>query len=315
MKIRKHLFKEVISVFLLLVGFSCSDVPDGDLELQPTELRVRILNESFQQVTDQTAKVYLYRDYVSFLTKTGEVAVATVGKNGFANFTKLEPYNYFIYAVFKVGNNVYDNSTSSFNLFDYLTENAITTITVKTNLALSGAPTKVQINSIDIIPLNVNPEWVGQDYDTLWTEFMIIQDYDGVKKISEQNIVAESNSYFLKKVKFGEFSHLYPVNSNSEPLELTLDQIESYYDDSNPSKSTYIIYATFFSNKNDFINRDLVYAETASVTGSYDYEFLTLSGEILDSTEEENPYPLLLFVDQTYSQKNNYLIFTKLTWQ
>jgi hypothetical protein len=165
----KYSFMQVIPLFLCVV-MACTDVPDSDLELQPTELKVKILDENFSLVTDQTAKVYLYRDYVSFLTKTGEVATAFVGKNGYAHFTNLDPYNYFIYAVHKVAANVYDNSTSAFNLFDYLTENAITTITVKTNLARTQDPAVVEISSIDIIPINVNANWVGDDYDTVWTD-------------------------------------------------------------------------------------------------------------------------------------------------
>jgi hypothetical protein len=305
----------IIPLLLLSAAISCTDVPDSDLELQPTELKVRILDENFQQVTDQTAKVYLYRDYVSFLTKTGEVATAFVGKNGYANFTNLDPYNYFIYAVYTVGVNVYDNSTSAFNLFDYLTENAITTITVKTNLARVGAPTAVEISTIDIIPINENVNWVGQDYDTLWTEFMIIQDYDLSLKVSEQTIVAKSNSYFPRKLKFGEFRYLYPVTGSLETLELTLAEVEPYWDDSNPSKSNYVIYATFFTNKTDFINRAQIYSETISPAGSYESEFITVSDELLNSTVEENPYPQLLFLNSTDYQKNNYLIFTKLIWK
>jgi hypothetical protein len=310
----KYSFMRFFLLFLLSLLVSCTDVPDSDLELQPTQLKVRILDENYQQVTTMMGKVYLYRDYVSFLTKTGAVAMSTVSKDGLAHFTNLDPYNYFIYAVYKVGNNVYDNSTSAFNLFDYLTENAITTITVKTNLALSGTPMEVEINSINIIPLNKNTYWVGLDYDTLWSEFMIIKDYDYSKKLSDQDVVAKSDLYFLKNIRFGEFINTYPRTNALESVTLPLSSIKPL-NATNPLKSSYVIYTTFFTKKSDFMNRSQIYNENSTATGYYNYEFLSLSGELVDATMVENPYPQLLFLDQTYYQKNNYLIFTKLTWK
>jgi hypothetical protein len=312
---KKYPFRRVLPFLFLLMIVSCTEVPDSDLELQPTELKVRILDVNYQQVTNTLARVYLYRDYVSFLTKTGAVTMSYVGKDGFARFTNLDPYNYFIYAVHEIDNKVYDNSTSSFNLFDYLTENAVTTISVKTNLAWQGSPASVEINSIDIIPLNRNANWVGVDYDTLWTEFMIIKDYDNTENISQQNVVAKANTYFLKNVKFGEFRYLYPVNGNFETTELLISNLEPYYDDDDPLKSNYVIYATFFTKKVDFLNRGQIYAENQSPIGFYEYEFFSLSDDLIHVTTRENPYPQLLFLDQTYYQKNNYLIFTKLTWK
>lgn len=311
MRNRKYYLMRMLPLLLLSAVLSCTDVPDSDLELQPTELKVRILDENYQQVTDQNAKVYLYRDFVSFSTKTGAVATANVGKNGYANFTDLEPYNYFIYAVFTEDNNVYDNSTSSYNLYDYLTENAVTFITVKTNLARSSTPTDVKLNALYVMPFDANLNWVGQDYDTVWTEYMVIKDYDFSKKVNEQTILARSTSYFPKKVKFGEFRYVYPRNGSSEPASIPIANLSN----GSPSFSYYEVYIFYFAKKSDFLNRAQIYAETMSPTGYFDYEYLELNERLVEATQSENPYPQLLFLDQTYTQKNNYFIFTNLSWQ
>jgi hypothetical protein len=143
---------------------------------------------------------------------------------------------------------------------------------------------------------------------------MIIRDYDGSKKISEQSIEAKATSYLPKKLKFGEFRYVYPVTGSLEILELALPNLK-YYDDPSPSKSSFIIYVTFFSSKSDFINRSQIYSENVAASGYYDYEVLSLSDDLLDATIVQNPYPQLQFLDQTYYQKNNYFIFTKLTWK
>lgn len=304
----------ILRVFILLFFLSCSDIPDSELRPRPTEMKVRVIDEDFDPVED--GEVYLYRDYISFQTKTGEVAQSTIAFDGFAYFTDLEPYNYFIYATHSDNNKVYDNSQYAYNLYDYLTENATTSITVKTNFLRDSEPDSVLINRIDIIPLNTNSSWTGKDYDTLRGEFLIIKNYDWLLDISEQTIVARTTFEVTGKEKFGEILSLYPTDDNFEYLDMALDSLQSNWDDLvDPDRSTYTLYISCFAGKSDFMNRDQIYSGDLTATDYHSSEEIYLSAGLLDASTQDNPFPQLTFLEQTHYQKINYLIFANTTWK
>ena len=128
-----------IAVFLLN---SCSNEDVDVTQLQPTELEVTVLNAQGQPVSG--AEVRLYRSQRDFELLTREVARKKTGSGGKVTFSGLQPVNYYIYASFKDQNNGlircnYGNfndqqfgSFSNISLYDYLTENALTKVSVST---------------------------------------------------------------------------------------------------------------------------------------------------------------------------------------
>jgi hypothetical protein len=306
-----------LNIFLLVfLLFSCADIPDSELQLQPTEMKVRVIDEKYANVAG--ADVFIFRDRISFETRQGYVDKQVTDANGFALFTDLEPYNYFVYATHKDGSKVYDNSENYFILYDYLTENALTTITVKTDLKFDNEPEAIEIESIDFIPMNENDGWV-RAYDTLWVDIIIVEDYNYDLDWSEQTIVArEEYLTFKGKPKYGEIQYsAYPWNPDTyENLEIDLTNLELDFEDpDDPETHSYTLYITYFTKESDFDNRELIYVYEEFPVGEMIEDEYSLAYDLDDALLQEIPYPSTMEIGETYDLQYDYKILLNVTWK
>ena len=296
--------------FLVLMLFSaCSNLPEDEFALQPTELKVRVLDESFKEVKD--AEVAVYRDYYSFATRTGEFAKAIVGESGFAEFTDLEPFNYYIYATYQVGDVTYENEDISYNLFDLLTENAVTTITVATQKRRDKTPTKFTFDYLEAIPLTEGSSWKTVNYDSIYGEIILIRNFDGFKNVSEQDIVARATFEQEKKQQLGFPLYFYLQGG---PLEVNLDDLKYYFDEE-PGKDSYSFYFSFFTKKSDFNAKEAIYKYEQLPTGKWFTEELTISNQILDGRDQNFPFPGKLYAGKTTNMNYDYQVYFNLIWE
>ena len=296
--------------FLVLMLFSaCSNLPEDEFALQPTELKVRVIDESFKEV--KNAEVAVYRDYYSFATRTGEVAKATIDDSGFAEFSNLEPFNYYIYATYKVGEATYDNEDISYNLFDLLTENAVTTITVATQKRRDKTPTKFTFDYLEAIPLNEGSSWKNVSYDSVYGEIILIRNYDGFKLITEEDIVARATFETEKKQQLG-----FPLNLYLQGglLEANLDDLKYYFDE-DPEKDSYSLYFSFFTKKSDFNAKDAIYQYQQLPAGKWFWEELTVSDQILDGRDQDLPFPGKVYAGRTANMNYDYQVYINLIWE
>lgn len=292
-------------VFLL----SCDEISDSELLLQPTQLNVKVLDENYDIV--EGASVYLYRDYLSFSTKTGEVDQATTNANGKAYFTNLEPYNYYMYATFTRSSEIHDNSGSYYNLADFLTENAITSVTVKADYYCPATPTSFEISTVDLVPITKNENWTGEANDNIYAEYIIVRNYDYSGDLYNQDIIASSSSdlKLYGKTSLGEMLRGDDIlTSSADYFSLTVDELENGVD-------TYSLFFVWFASSDDFDNRELIYSGSLSADGDYDFERVDLFDGLYEPLNQSNPYPKRSYVGQTNSTENNYLIFLNLYWQ
>jgi len=302
----------IISFFLLLALLSCTDIPDSDLQLQPTEMKVRVIDENYKEV--KGADVYIFRDRISFKTRTGYVDHQVTDDNGFALFTDLEPYNYFIYATHKKSEAMYDNSENYFILYDYLTENALTSITVKTDLRYDTEPETFELKSIDFIPMKENQDWKGA-YDTLWADVLLIEDYDWIFEWSEQNIVARDEYLTIEgKPDYGKIQRSsYPYNQDTyDNLEIDLASLDLGNGDPDTHKYTLLI--KYFTNKKDYDKRELIYTYDEYSTSEVIENEFSLESLIDDAAHQELPYPASIETNTDYL-KYEYKILLNVSWK
>jgi len=296
----------ILSAVLL---WGCTTLPEDEFQLQPTEMKVRVLDESFKQVSSAT--VAIYRDYFSFATRTGAVAVAELDNTGYASFTNLEPVNYFIYAKYTIGDTVYDNEEYTYNLYDYLTENAISYITVATKKRREGIPTKAIIESFDIIPVAPGSDWKNVVYDSILGEAAVIKNYNF--SLSELTAATSKINFSQSKnIKFGTNLTSYV---NIDPVEMDLSNLKSFYSLDDEAGDSFVLIISMFSDSDDYKNRNSIYDFSASATGRFDYEYLDISNEIISSLSNDFPYAPAVFIGKTSSLNFDYYCYAKIKWE
>ncbi len=304
-----------IRIFMLaLIALSCSGVSDNELQLQPTQLHVRVLGDDNQTVPN--AKVYLYRDYLSFSTKTGEAAKAVTNERGIAEFTNLDPYNYFIYATHNKNGNVHDNTSAFYTLDDFLTENAITNVTLKTAYYCPAVPTEIEIDKIDLIPITKNSDWKGVKDDNIYGEYLLIKNYSGGQNLYEEDIVAWSQVGFklFGKTPMGEridndsYKDEKIYDFFSDLPRLNINEIKN-------GPAEYSLVFVWFTNSDDFDNRYDIFSGDATAEDDYDFEEKKLSEKLAAPFSQSNPFPKRVYFGSTHSTENNYLIYVNLHWQ
>lgn len=310
------------SPFLFLVfALACGNIPDSDLELQPTELKVKVLDDSYLPVPD--AGVYLYRDYVSFTTLTGEAGFAYTDENGIASFTDLEPYNYFMYSSLTRNDNIYDNSFHYFNLADFLTENAVTSVSIKLDYLCPDPPTSLEISKIDLLPLDKNEDWTGSVNDDVFAEFVIVKNYNFSGNPYTQTILATSTNGSFKllgKPTFGEiiFGDEDLFSATGDPISLTIDQLENDLD-------TYYLFLVWFSNEIDFAKRKQIFAGSVVAKGEYKADEIDISyyyypdddtsSGLARPINQYNAYPRKSSMGFTTTTENRYRVLLNFKWQ
>lgn len=306
------------ALFSLLLGFlfltSCKDLPEEEFMIQDSELRVRVIDENLQPVT--SGAVSLYLDIVSFRTRTGEVATSLIQTDGFAYFSGLQPSNYFIFASHRNGSRVYDNQNAYFDLADYLTENAVTTVTVKTELRRDGPPTSIELHSIDVIPIGNNLAYVGPEYDTLRGEFLIIEDFDG-GIVGNQNIIGRTSYELYKKPVFGEIdSFELPHAAGGGHVEIPVSTLAMGPGvPTNPDKHTYTLYMTCFTSKKEYEQREQFYVGATGESFKCITEVIDLGAALMGNASQIHPWTEYVFGEETKLQRFHYDIYADVLWK
>jgi len=304
-----------IRIFMIaLIALSCSGVSDNELQLQPTQLNVRVLGDNNQTVPN--AKVYLYRDYLSFSTKTGEAAKSVTNEKGIAEFTNLDPYNYFIYATHTKSGDVYDNSFAFYNLDDFLTENAITNVSLKTAYYCPVAPTEIEIDKIDLIPFSKNSNWKGATDAIIYGEYLLIKNYSGAQDLYAEDIVAFSPVGFKlfgkalmgERVSTDDYKDEKMTDFFSDLPIVSINEIKN-----GPAK--YSLLFVWFTDSDDFDNRLNIFSGAATAKDDYNFEEMKLSEKLEGPFSQSNPFPTRVYFGSTRTTENNYLIYVNLHWQ
>lgn len=296
-------------ILTAILFWGCTTLPEDEFQLQPTEMKVKVLDESFKQVSSAT--VAIYRDYYSFATRTGAVAVADIDNTGYASFTNLEPVNYFIYAQFKIGDTVYDNEDITYNLLDYLTENAISYITVATKKRREETPTKAIIQSIDVIPVAPGANWKNVVYDSIFGEVVVIKNYN----FDWSEITAATSKITLnesKNVKFGTNLTSY---FGIDPVEMDLSNLKPFFSFDEEQGDSFALIFSMFAKSADFNNRNSIFDFSASATGRFDIDYLDISNEIISSLNNDFPYAPAVFIGKTSSLNFDYYCYAKIKWE
>lgn len=293
---------------------SCSKLPEEEFKLKSTELIVRVLDASLRPVN--RGNVSLYLDIVSFRTRSGAVATSEIAADGYARFTDLQPANYFIYAAYEIDGRYYDNESSSYDLADYLTENAVTTITLRTELRREGPVTRLEVRSIEVIPISQNIAYAGPDFDTLRGDFMLIKDYDG-GLISNQQIIGRSTFELYKKPVFGEilrFPLVSPVAGG--PVEISVEGLAANSGlPPAPGTHTYTLYMSCFTSKRSFDLREDFYDGTSGESQQCTVEIIDVGSQYLNNMTQLHPYTTYVFAEETRLQRFNYDIYSDVAWK
>jgi hypothetical protein len=275
---------------------------------------VKVIDETLKPVNQGTVSLYL--DIVSFRTRSGEVATSPIMSDGYAHFTGLQPSNYFLYATYETGGRYYDNELSSYDLADYLTENAITTVTVRTELRRAGPVTKLQIHSIYVIPISQNLAYSGPDYDTLRGDFLLIKDFNG-GLISNQQIIGQSTYELYKKPVFGELLS-FPLISPLAPTPVEIS-VEGMVANSgmppNQGKHTYTLYMSCFTSKRAFDLRQNIYNGTSGDTQNCTIEIIDLGSLYLKNMVQLHPFTNFVFSEKTRLQRFAYDLYSNVSWK
>lgn len=129
--------KSACICLLLLVLFSCENSEDV-IQLNPTEMEVRVLDASGNIVPG--AEVKIFRNSRDWEMISREVDTQITDENGIAYFTDLLPVNYFYFVSYERNGRLITNQTvdtsfgritgTNYELADFLTDNAVTRVTV-----------------------------------------------------------------------------------------------------------------------------------------------------------------------------------------
>lgn len=302
--------RKIFAFLLITIFSSCSDLADEEFGLQPTELRVKVLDETFIEVKEAT--VSLYRDYYSFKTRTGEVAVSEVGDSGYAEFTNLEPYNYYIYATYNKGTAIYDNEDQAFNLFDLLTENAVTAISVAAKKRRDADPSIIRIEGLEMVPVTEGQAWKNVSYDSIYGEVMLIRNYDYfLISLNDQDIVSKAYFEFPKKLTSGSPEFIY--FDTIDDIEFNLSDLQSDFDE-DPTKDRLSLHINIFTKKSDYNRRAEIYSYDLIPTGKYSSESVSFTDKIVFSGIEQFPFPPKLLAGKSYNLNYDYLTFLNVKW-
>lgn len=306
---KESLNRYIVLLALIVTLGACTGLPDGEFELQPTEIRVRVLGEDFKPTNSGT--VALYRDFISFSTRTGEVATAPIDATGYAEFNDLEPVNYFIYAEKTDGTSVYNNEAGAFNLYDYLTENAITSVSVVLQKQRDQEPDSIQISEIGSIAQEPIASWKTIPFDTIYGEIFIVRNYDYFFSPDDQDVVHRSDYHLQKSLSAGTWISL----SSPYDIKLPISGLRYFYSDPEPGKDSYSIIQTAFTTKADFERRTEILQGTIQSTGEYRVSSFELSDAILSNADMMFPYTPTLYLGANYDLHFNFRSFIKVQWK
>lgn len=136
-------------MFMLALLWGC----DFNRDVVPitTELLVRVTDDNAnpQQLrVIPNATVVLYRSRLDFEARVNPIASATADAEGIAAFSNLEAVEYYVYAFYVSGGQVFDNSTSNFRIGEVLVENALSIVQVRTKQKRPLNPTKITVQEI-----------------------------------------------------------------------------------------------------------------------------------------------------------------------
>lgn len=308
------LILQVCLVGCAVILSSCSKLPEEEFKLKSTELYVKVIDETLKPVNQ--GNVSLYLDIVSFRTRSGAVATSPILADGYAHFADLQPANYFIYAAYEIGDRYFDNELSSYDLADYLTENAVTTVTVRTELNREGPVTKLEVRSIDVIPISQNIAYSGPDYDTLRGDFLVIKDFDG-GLISNQQIIGKATYELYKKPIFGEIL-IYPLIDpvTESPVEIVVEgMVANSGLPRPPGTHTYTLYMSCFTSRRAFEMRQAFYDGTSGETQKCTVEIIDVGSQYLENMMQLHPYTTYVFAEETRLQRFNYDIYSDISWK
>lgn len=308
-----------VSFFLI----SCSSEDIDVTKLQPTELEVTVLNANGQPVPN--AEVRLYRSQRAFELLAQDVARGKTNGSGKILFSDLQPVNYYFYAFYKdqgAGlvrsnygnfNATYFDDKSNISLYDYLTENGLTKVSVSTLFTKPINPTVISFDELRIIYSGEEMDFPSDANDTLDIAFGFFE--GGVNNIyaistsnptnalvsftdnsyffyqeSSENILGELYNYSFANPVFYDLNALAPPNNNGG-LSTTLDLIPISYNE--------------FTGEFDFNDQ---------LWGLYVNLNFYLS-EVIINARATGDYPNRIVIDpNSYLGKNNYALDIILSW-
>lgn len=308
----------ILPVFFILL--SCSDDEVDVTKLQPTELEVTVLNEAGQPVAG--AEVRLFRSQRDFELINREVTGGITGGDGKVLFSGLLPVNYYIYAFYKdeaaglirsnYGNfsEEYFERFSNISLFDYLTENAITKVSVSTLFSKPINPDFVSIEELIITYIGSETEASRAAPDTLDILFALFIDFDPFEDVNNQlnNQLTRSqySNYFFQELNESAIGFAFEMPFDSI---ISLDLNQALQNGEFGSFDPYI----------DLV--PLVYNDT---TGDYEFQFyLSDMYPVLDNefysaiynARQSGVYPNRVVVSSdAFLGKTNYVMDFVLSW-
>lgn len=289
-----------VLVLATIIVWSCTDVPDEQLSLQPTEMEVTVYDENVDAV--EGAVVSIYRDYYSFKQQENQIASGITDESGKVLFSDLEPRNYYVYASHQEGDSFHDNSDDFFILYDVLTENAVTRVSVKTAYSRPVEPTDVSLLTIQLIPVDADT-WSSTEFDTLYTLPLLIKNYDAeVENPFDQEVVSEDYADFTKKPKFGEGLELFYFND----IEINIEDLEN-------SGDTYSFVLVWFQKEDDRWWANSIFAGEQEAEGTY--EVMYPKDVATNIKSAVGVYPAKASAGQISINGINYRVYLDLQWK
>lgn len=267
------------SCFILFFLAAC-DNKEEIVQLIPTEMEVRVLDVNGSIVP--RAEVKIYRNNRDWRTLSREVDTQITDNEGIAYFTDLLPVNYYYFVSFEQNGRTFTNQYvnldfgnvdgSNYELADFLTDNAITRVTVS---ATHERPNSSQITDVIISDVNIylteSFDSESSESDTLTLNLATLIDYDPFVDDLDEALIDDVTAYDqielydLTKARIGNQDFFF----NSFETVLTPQEFLS---------STFV----FYEFDEDFF-----------FSSQYDY-FLIEESDISFSDQEIIPYSLIL---------------------
>lgn len=224
---RKFFYTNLLLMAVAIISNSCHDTT----EALSTELRVSVTSGGNAQ---SGATVKLYRTQTDMEARVRPVDSATTSSSGTVAFKNLQSVQYYIHTYYDDGTTYYDNSSKEFNVLDDLIDGAITNVSIPIEAARPSTPTKLVINSVEVIRFDTT-EWSRQQSKNC-SKDLIVQ-LTAEKNVGSPLVVSTSQT-----ATFCYYQGLalnIPTVDFDSPVELALNTYNAayldyfYYDNTN----------------------------------------------------------------------------------
>lgn len=302
--------KKFICIILLLTIFACT--PDEEVnKLNPTELEVTVRNES--GIVVPGASVRLYRNLRDLESLQREVRIAQTGPTGVVKFSGLQPVNYFFYVSYEANGIIYSNYGkynddigdygSNYELADFLTENAITRISINTLFSRPLVPGEVNYESIQLFyQSEIENSFIEGKPDTSEIYLLFIEDFNYNQSLQSQiSQVYAGQSNFLFDQSTTDIGIKYDYNFRQK---ISIPFIQSTIQGGGVFSPNFLTLPAFF----DSVSNQYFYDST--------YSFLetSINSQIIDAVNE-GVYPNRVFLDTIIIGNDVYFMDLILNWQ